>query len=274
MMTKSEVHQEEHISESNVKINEILSNARMCEIFPMLKDRTTSDIHKPDEHKKPPKSNVETSYATSDIEATTTSDAHTRTRISTTSDAHAGTSTTPSDVHRSLQPQMTPNNVAVPNCMASTPRIRKSYELPLKLFRPFCECGRLSQLTPALVTTIGVDAVQLYKPTLPMLIYSSKLHNRRETAKYLQLAQHTQPYQASSEAAQLSQVSTVSLYAPSFLLTTSLPLKEPLKNIYDAIEYLYDAVPTAVLKELKEQVINQPKYRSCPSAEEETLYLI
>ena len=126
---------------------------------------------------------------------------------------------------QSLPPQMTPSNVAVPNCMASTPRIRKSIESLndpeiLKLFRPFCECGRLSQLTPTLVTTIGVDAtVQLYKPTATSP-YSSKLHITRETANYIQLAQHTQPYWPASDLPKSAQVSTVSLYHLSFLLTT------------------------------------------------------
>ena len=89
-----------------------------------------------------------------------------------------------------------------------------------------------------------------------MLLTPLKLHMVRSTANYSQLALHTQLYKASSEAAQ---VSIVSLYAPSSLLTTLPPLKELLKDIYDATEYLYDAVPK---EHLKEQVINYHKYRS------------
>ena len=122
------------------------------------------------------------------------------------------------------------------------------------------------------------NSVQLYKPTATSP-YSSKLHRtacfKKQDANLIQLAlqsQDTQPYWPASEAAQVIQSLPVSLYHPSFLLTTPLLHKEPMKDTYDAIEYneyLYDAVPTAILKELKEQVINQPKYRSCPSAEEE-----
>ena len=99
-----------------------------------------------------------------------------------------------------------------------------------------------------------------------MLLTPLKLHMVRETANYSHLALHTKLYQASSEAAQ---VSIVSLYAPSSLLTTPPPLKEPLKDIYDATEYLYDAVPK---ERLKEQVTNnQPKSRSCPSQRKKTI---
>ena len=137
---------------------------------------------------------------------------------------------------------MTPSNVDVPKCMASTPRSRKSYESLkrseiLKLFPRFCECRRLSELTPALVTTIGVDAtvptsIQT-KPTRPMLLTPLKLHEVRETANYSQLPLHTQPYQEASERLQSL---LVSLYHPSSLLTTPLPLKDPLKDIYAAKE--------------------------------------
>ena len=89
----------------------------------------------------------------------------------------------------------------------------------------------------------------------------------RETTNYSQLAQHTQPYWPASEAAQ---VSIVSLYYSSFLLTTPPPLKEPLKDIYNAA--YKEPYSGSLQRRLKEQVINnQTKYRSCPTWRKKTI---
>ena len=69
----------------------------------------------------------------------------------------------------------------------------------------------------------GVDAaVPTYLQTKPtMLIDSSRtITLRQETANYIQLAQHTQPYWPASDLPKSAQVSTVSLYHQSSLLTT------------------------------------------------------
>ena len=74
-------------------------------------------------------------------------------------------------------------------------------------------CRIYSQPTPALLILSGVDAavptylqpllpmLTLYMRTLtlPMLYLPLKLHMVRETANYIQLAQHTQPYWPASD---------------------------------------------------------------------------
>ena len=156
---------------------------------------------------------------------------------------------------------MTPN-VAVPRCMASTPRTRKSLEIltaeNLKLFRRFCHCGIYSQPTPALLLLSGVDAAVLtyLQPLLPKPVQmpaavptmytctptatspeSSKLrrhmlcqetaHYRKQDAFYSQLASHTQPQKTSKVSRPVIPVITVSLNHQSFLLTSLLYIESP-----------------------------------------------